>query len=150
MKKLSTLLLACTFFITMSDAQTLVPFDTFDVVTIAKPGYNAAPPNYTMYLRNNDELTTLFVNHVSRNLPFDLNGIGFNPNDKYVYGIAFSNNSNNTSTALYRRGKNGNYENLGQFVLNQPTNNYIEYLLPNAGTLTSGGIFYFLTLRILQ
>lgn len=146
MKRISTLLLvSMSIFSSGIVAQT--PFPQFTNVAISKPGVYAAPSLYTIYSSAAPGVgfqpgATIDLTGTDGK---DINGIGLNPVDRYVYGSVFYgsesvNNAGNTSVWLYRIGLNGDTVNLGQL----PVPGGALAALPFSGTVSTDDKYYYI------
>lgn len=127
-----------------SNAQT--PFPAGANVALAKPGMNNAPKNYTIYTSTAASSST-FTPGTSFTPTYDINGIGLNPVDHFVYGASFVGNdntvNNNLGVSLRRVGADGTVVDLGLL----PTTGQTSIEFPNfsAGTISTNGAYYYMT-----
>lgn len=125
---------------------TTFPQDTY--VTITKKGMNTAAKNYTIYTSTSP--MSGYTTGPSMNLSHDLNGIGLNSIDNFVYGAAYVGNdntvNNNFGVSLYRVGANGQFDDLG--LLPTTGQNSVELISFSAGTMTNEGSYYFTSIGV--
>lgn len=116
-------------------------------VAITKPGMNTAAKNYTIYTSSSP--SSGYTSTVSFTPSQDINGMGLNPVDNFVYGAAFigaQSASTDIDVALYRIGADGNYVDLGLLPLigNDPMR-LVNY---NGGTVSQDGKYYYIAIGV--
>ena len=144
MKKATLLSLSMMLGLVQTQAQT--PFPVGTNVAIAKPGMNSAAKNYTIYTSTVASSAT-FTPGFTFVADKDINGIGINPTDNFVYGAAYVGADNtvgsNTGVSLRRVGQDGTVVDLG--LLPTTGLNSIEFANFAAGTVSATGAYYYLT-----
>ncbi|MFV0604778.1 MAG: DUF6923 family protein [Niabella sp.] len=126
-------------------------------MSIAKAGSNGAATNHTIYTTTNIAAGNSYTTGAAVNAPANtnVNGIGFNPQDRFLYGIGTPATdatptvvSDNSS--LYRIGADGTVINLG--LLPVTGNGYagVEFVNFSAGTMKNNGSFVYNTIAIKQ
>jgi hypothetical protein len=125
------------------------PFPANITVGIAKPGMNSAAKNYTIYTTTNPSNGT-YTQGVSFTPAYDINGIGLNSTDNFIYGAAYvgtDNTENNLhGVSLRRIGSNGVMIDLGLI----PTSGQTSVEFPNfsAGTVGTNNTYYYTTMGL--
>ncbi|HVY73394.1 MAG TPA: T9SS type A sorting domain-containing protein [Puia sp.] len=147
MKNLLCVLAICqllTLTVFSGSAQTLTPFDHCPgaSVAITKPGFNLTPGAYQIYLIDSTGKVTPSGNPIN----LQINGLGLNGADGFLYGIHET--SNLANPFLARADRNGNYEDVG--TLPAPPVDAFNIGLVNtaAGTMDDKDNFYFIALSI--
>jgi len=140
-------LLACQlffFYATTVSAQALQPFENCPGVSVAitRPGFNATPGPYQIFLIDSGGAVQSSGNPVN----LQINGFGLNSADGFLYGIHES--SNLANPLLARVDKNGNVENVG--TLSAPAAGPFKTGIINtaAGTIDDKDNYYFIALVI--
>ncbi len=163
MKKSLTLLgvVLCMHAYTNAPTASAQAFPVNTWVALTKAGNNAAAKNYTISTSTNPALP-VFTPGVTFTSLYDLNGIGMNPIDHYIYGCAYTGNTLQPSSMLnvnlYRIGLNGGLTDLGKLPKTgqMPTLTSTEMGItvnlevPNfsAGTVDANGTYYYSSIGI--
>lgn len=164
MKKSLTLLgvVLCMHAFTNAPSASAQAFPVNTWVALTKPGNNSAAKNYTISTSTNPALPN-FTAGTTFTSQFDLNGIGMNPVDHYVYSCAYTGDTSFPSTMLnvnlFRISASGGLTNLGKLpttgladAIPTPGGAQIKAEIPNfsAGTVDANGTYYYSTIRIKQ
>jgi hypothetical protein len=133
-------------------AQAQTPFPAGSNVVISKPGTNSAAKIYTIYTNTNAASGT-FTQGITFTPLYNINGIGLNAVDNFVYGAAYTGNTNNIGTAfnisLFRIGANGVQVDLGVLPLTGALGSgSLEFVNFSAGTVSLDGKYYYMTYAI--
>lgn len=162
MKKQLTLLgvVLCMHAYTNAPVASAQAFPVNTWVALTKAGTNSAAKNYRISTSTNPALAT-FTAGTAFTAPYDLNGIGMNPVDHFVYGCAYTGNTAQPTTMLnvnlYRISAGGTLTNLGKLPttglaanIPSPGGASIKAEVPNfsAGTVDANGTYYYSTIRI--
>lgn len=122
----------------LASAQNLQPFEHCPGVSVAitRPGINATPGPYQIFLIDSNGAVTPSGNPIN----LQINGFGLNGADGFLYGIHES--SNVANPFLSRVDKNGNFENVG--TLSAPTTDPFKVGIINtaAGTMDDKDNYY--------
>ncbi len=146
MQKINLFFLITVALFPLLQSQAQTPFPAGVNVALAKPGMNNAPKNYTIYTSTVASSNT-FTAGTSFTPTYDINGIGINPVDHFVYGASFVGNdntvNNNLGVSLRRIGADGTVVDLGLL----PTTGQTSIEFPNfsAGTVSSNGAYYYMS-----
>jgi len=147
MKKFLQLPIACLLFFFPSisiSAQPLQPFENCPGVSVAitRPGFNATPGPYQIYLIDSNGVIQPSGNPIN----LQINGFGLNTTDGFLYGIHES--SNVATPFLTRVDKNGNFENVGE-LLAPPVDQFKTGIINTAaGTMDDKDNYYLIALVI--
>ncbi len=129
------------------NAQT--PFPANITVGIAKPGTNSASNNYTIYTTT-EPANGNYIVGTSFTSDRDINGIGLNSTDNFVYGAAYQGSGNTASylngVSLRRIGQDGVMVDLGYL----PTSGQCSVEFPNfsAGTVGTDNTYFYTTIGL--
>jgi len=130
-----------------TNAQT--PFPQGVTVGVSKPGLNAAAKNYTIYTSANP-VSGNYTEGVTFTADYDLNGIGLDSVDNFVYASTYTGENNTASlingVSLYRIGADGVSANLGYLPTTGQTS--IEFPSFSAGTVGNNDAYYYLTIGL--
>jgi hypothetical protein len=146
MQKIKSFFLFATALFPLLQGVAQTPFPPGTNVALAKPGMNNAPKNYTIYTSTAVSSST-FTPGVSFTPTYDINGIGLNPVDQFIYGASFVGNDNtvgnNMGVSLRRVGADGTVVDLGLL----PTTGQTTIEFPNfsAGAVSTNGTYYYMT-----
>src|ERR1700754_2524229 len=137
----SLLFLAC--FNSLS-AQGLVPFDGCPGVSVAipRPGLNATKGPFQIFLIDSAGKVLPQGNPIN----LEINGLGLNTKDGFLYGIHET--SNIANPFLSRVDKNGNFEDVGTLLAPHTSPFGVGIINTAAGTMDDKDNFYFTALVI--
>lgn len=163
MKKSLTLLgvVLCMHAYTNAPSASAQAFPVNTWVALTKAGDNAAAKNYTISTSTNPALP-VFIPGATFTSPYDLNGIGMNPVDHYIYGCAYTGNTAQPSSMLnvnlYRIASNGTFTDLGKLpktgqmptLTSAQLGITVNLEVPNfsAGTVDANGTYYYSSIGI--
>lgn len=124
------------------------PFPVGTNVALAKPGMNSAAKNYTIY--TNTDFSAAFTPGATITPTHDMNGIGVNPIDQFVYGASYVGGDNSVNNlfgvSLYRLGADGVVTDLGLLpVSGQNTQEFPNF---SAGVMGTNGTYYYTTIAL--
>ena len=142
--RLLVVLLLLVLFTSHITAQPLIPFDGCPGVSVAitRPGLNATISPFQIYLI--DSMGNVLPQGNPINL--QINGLGLNTADGFLYGIQSSTNVANPF--LTRVDKNGNFENVGTLLAPHTGAFQTGIINTAAGTMDDKDNFYFMALAI--
>lgn len=165
MKKSLTLLgvVLCMHAYTNAPTASAQAFPVNTWVALTKAGNNSAAKNYTLSTSTNPALP-VFTSAATFTSPYDLNGIGMNPVDHYIYGCAYTGNTSQPSSMLnvnlYRIASNGTFTDLGKLpktglmpsITSSTLGISVNAEIPNfsAGTVDANGTYYYSSIGIKQ
>lgn len=165
MKKSLTLLgvVLCMHAYTNAPTASAQAFPVNTWVALTKAGNNSAAKNYTLSTSTNPALP-VFTTAATFTSPYDLNGIGMNPVDQYIYGCAYTGNTAQPSSMLnvnlYRIASNGTLTDLGKLpktglmptitAANTGISIKAEVANFSAGTVDANGTYYYSSIGIKQ